>query len=76
MVEFKAGGIETMKHKHRDSFRATLGRVTLTKEWREYSIDLTGADLSSVIGGFCWVASADYNTGAGVVFYLDDIRLL
>jgi hypothetical protein len=28
-----------------------------------------------VIGGFCWVASADYNQAKSVEFYLDDILL-
>jgi len=75
VVEFKAGGIDNPKKKYRDSFRATIGRVTLSKEWRQYHIDLSGADLSSVIGGFCWVASADYNSARQVAFFLDDILL-
>jgi hypothetical protein len=74
-VEFKAGGIENSSKKYHDSFEVTLGRVTLTREWKQYQIDLSGADLSSVIGGFCWVASADYNSGAKMTFFLDDILL-
>jgi hypothetical protein len=45
----------------------------LTTTWREFSIDLTGKDLTHLIGGFAWVASADSNPG-GVTFYLDDNR--
>lgn len=74
VVEFKAGGIDAPNKKYRDSFRASTGRVSLSKEWQEYRMDLSRADLSSVIGGFCWVASADYNSGKGIVFFLDDIQ--
>jgi len=75
VVEFKVGGIDNRTKKHRDSFRATIGRVALTKEWKQYHIDIGRADLSSVIGGFCWVASADYNKAKQIVFFLDDIFL-
>lgn len=75
VVEFKAGGVEHGTKKYRDSFAATIGRQSLTKEWKRYEIDLSNADLSSVIGAFCWVASGDYNPGKRVTFYLDDIVL-
>ena len=48
--------------------------ITLSKEWQKYSIDLTGLDLSYVLGGFGWVTSADKNQNTPVVFYLDDIK--
>jgi len=73
MVEFKSGDINDPNKKFHDSFSETTGRILLTKEWKEYKIDLTGADLSSVIGGFCWVASADFNSGTSATFYIDDI---
>ncbi len=73
VVEFKAGGIDNAKKKHRDSFSVTAGRLTLSKEWKQYEIDLSDADLSSVIGGFCWVASADYNQAKTITLFLDDI---
>ncbi len=73
VVEFKAGEIYNKTNKYHDSFGSTIGRVTLSKEWKEYIIDLEGADLSSVIGGFCWVASSDYNSQDNLVFYIDDI---
>jgi len=40
---------------------------------KKYEIDLEGSDLSSVIGGFCWVASKDFNSHPTIVFYFDDI---
>lgn len=72
-VEFKAGGTDNPKKKFKDSFAVTAGRLQLTKEWKQYQIALKGADLSSVISGFCWVASSDYNLGRQVTFYVDDI---
>jgi hypothetical protein len=69
IIEFKAGGI---KGKYRDSFEVSVGKVNLEKNWVKYTIDLKGMNLSSVIGGFCWVASGSANPN-GAVFYLDDI---
>lgn len=67
--EFKVGGITG---EYPDSDVVGIGPVLLTPEWKQVSIDLSGKDLSSISGGFCWVASADANPG-GIVFYLDDI---
>jgi len=75
VVELKAGGIDTPGKKYKDSFQATAGRIRLSKNWQRYQIDLSGANLKSVIGGFCWVASADYNQAKSVELYLDDILL-
>jgi hypothetical protein len=51
-----------------------LGTITtLTANWQKYTIDLTGLDLSYVLGGFAWVADATHNPG-GAIFYLDDIQ--
>src|SRR5271165_2814256 len=41
--------------------------------WNRFVIDLQGANLKHIIGGFCWVTNRDENP-AGAVFYLDDIR--
>ncbi|MBF0254483.1 MAG: hypothetical protein HQL11_05110 [Candidatus Omnitrophica bacterium] len=68
--EFKIGGITG---EYFDSDVAGIGPVILTPEWKQYSIDLTGKDLSSVIGGFAWATNLDNNPD-GVTFYLDDIR--
>ncbi len=48
-------------------------RYTLSTTWQKITIDLTGHDLSYVLGGFGWVASSLYNP-AGATFYLDDIQ--
>lgn len=48
------------------------GFVTLSTEWKEFHIDLRGADLSHVIDGFGWVAERA-RTPDGVRLYLDEI---
>jgi len=73
VLEFKTGGIFSPKRQYHDSFDASLGRLTLSKMWTHYQINLDEADLSSVVGGFVWVASSDYNVGNKITFYLDDI---
>lgn len=52
----------------------SIGTVfVLTPTWQKFTIDLSGRDLSYVLGGFAWVANAPNNPG-GAVFYLDDIQ--
>ncbi len=72
MGEFKAGGISGQMEKG-DSDTATTGPVTLTADWKKYTIDLAGKDLSYIIGGFCFAANADDNPN-GFDLYLDEIR--
>ncbi|MGD2087153.1 MAG: hypothetical protein PVH61_13300 [Candidatus Aminicenantes bacterium] len=72
VVEFKTGGINAPGKPYRDSFEASTGNVVLDTTWKQYTIDLEEQDLSSVIGGFCWVASRAANPN-GLTFYLDDI---
>lgn len=57
-------------------YSPTLGKEVceLTADWQMYTIDLTGLDLSYVLGGFAWVASA-LNNPDGAVFYLDNIQI-
>lgn len=70
--EFKIGGVgRTMEYPDSDS--AFIGPVILTKEWKEYTIDLRGKDLSYISGGFAWVSNSDANPEA-CVFYLDEIE--
>jgi hypothetical protein len=69
LIEFKAGDINANGKKYKDSFEKSLGKIVLSKDWKEYVIKLDGKDLSCVIGGFCWVATSN------VTFYLDDIKI-
>ncbi len=77
--EFKIGGINCPPNHnpslpYQDSFGPlTTGVVTLTNTWKKYSINLTGINLSNVIGGFCWVTNQPSNP-SGCTFYLDDIK--
>jgi hypothetical protein len=73
MVELKAGGIDAPGKRYKDSFEVSTGKIILEKEWKQYTLDLEAEDLSSVIGGFCWVASRSSNPGSGAItFYIDD----
>jgi hypothetical protein len=67
--EFKVGGIQG---EYADTDVAGIGPVKLTTAWKQYTIDLTGKDLSRIAGGFCWAASADENPD-GFDIFLDDI---
>lgn len=68
--EFKAGGITG---EYGDSDSASIGPIVLTQEWKKYTIDLEGLDLSYISGGFCWAASKMDNPD-GFIFYLDEIK--
>ena len=68
MAEFSLGGGPA------DSFAAaSTGPVALSTDWQQYSLDLTGKDLSSVASGFCWRAAKSMNP-TGCTIYLDDIQ--
>ena len=67
--EFRVGGIVGQ---YPDSDVATLDNVRLTKEWKQYTIDLRKKDLRHIIGGFGFSLIKAENSG-GMVFYLDDI---
>jgi hypothetical protein len=68
--KFQVGGI---RGRFSDSSQTILSSITLTSEWKEYTIMLTNKDLTSLIGGFAWATSKRSNP-EGCVFYLDDIR--
>jgi hypothetical protein len=67
--EFKMGGITG---EFSDSDAAGIGPAMLTQDWKRYEIDLSGKDLSHIIGGFCFSANMDDNPD-GFTIYLDDI---
>ncbi len=54
-----------------DTAQAKLDKAGLTTEWKQYTIDLKGKDLSHIKTGFGWTLAAD---GEPITFYLDDIR--
>lgn len=69
MVEFKMGIIGSSKKFH-DSGKASLGRVRLDKNWKQFTIPLDGVNLSRIVSGFCFAVKGRSD---GVIFYLDDI---
>jgi hypothetical protein len=75
-IELCAGGINTKGNDpsltYRDKFSVKQPAVALTTEWAKYELSLVGANYDSVLGGFCWVASA--TTSGSMTFYIDDIR--
>lgn len=46
---------------------------TLSTTWTRYTIDLTGKDLSYVLGGFAWICTSKANPG-GAEFWIDDVQ--
>src|ERR1039458_9088616 len=60
VVTFKMGGVG-MGHSYPDSDSAASAPITLTNDWKEYSIDLSDKDLTHIIGGFAWVGTAKEN---------------
>jgi len=73
--EFFVGGIGyEPKALYPDSLiKVAVGPVELTDTWQQYSINLSGRDLSYVIGGFGWVTNADVNP-QGCTFYIDNVK--
>ena len=72
IAEFKVGGVGT-NNAYPDSDFASIGPVILLQQWRQYTIDLRGKDLSSISGGFSWIANVDNNPNS-CVFFIDDIH--
>jgi hypothetical protein len=71
-VQFKVGGIDNPGLPFKDSCEAATRFIGLTTMWQKYEINLIGQDLSSVVGGFCWIAKGESHP-KGLKFYLKDI---
>lgn len=71
--KFMIGGI-TGSTEDGDSDDVSSDSIELTKNWQTYTIDLSKADLSHVIGGFGFALNSDSNVN-GATFYLDEIVL-
>lgn len=68
--EFTIGGVEG---DYPDSDKIVIGPVILSDQWKQYSIDLQGKDLSYISGGFAWSTEVAVNPES-CVFYLDQIK--
>ncbi len=76
-VQFKAGGNtnpDPTKYPNQASFEVEGDFVTLTEEWKQYSLDLKGQNLSRVISAFTLVLRAQDIGPDGAIFYLDDVE--
>ncbi|MFA5145646.1 MAG: hypothetical protein WC723_06580 [Candidatus Omnitrophota bacterium] len=68
--KFIVGGIKGV---YSDSTMVETGPIELTDKWKEYTINLTGKDLTYISGGFAWIITANLNP-QGATFYIDDIK--
>lgn len=73
VAEFRAGGLGNVKTRYRETFDVSTGKIRLTSSWREYSIYVMDADLSSVMTPFCVLFHREDNPEHTVV-YVDDIQ--
>lgn len=73
-VSFGFGLIGKEKRYH-DTAKRSLGKVTLTKDWKRYEVPLddlkAGEDLTRIKTGFVWSVAS---SGQPIVFFLDNIR--
>jgi hypothetical protein len=72
-VQFKAGGGSDPTKKYQASFEVENDFMTLTEDWKQYSLDLRGQNLSQVIAAFVLVVRAQDVDPDGATFFLDDI---
>lgn len=68
-VEVKVGAIGNDKKFHDTATVAK--KLSLTKEWKQYEIDLAGNNLSRIKTGFVWSVGGQ---GKPITFYFDDVR--
>ena len=70
--EFKFGGISGEVSS--DSGSASVGPITLTKDWKKYVIDVGSENMSHINGGFCYATADNVIPETGMSLYLDEIR--
>ena len=59
---------------HPDSSpKLTTGYLTLSKDWKQYSLNLQGLELQNVLLGFSWQTKSTINRHQDITFYLDEI---
>ena len=72
-VQFKVGGVVTGKIRDSITFPLASEWIELGPAWTRYEIELTGADLSSMVGPFLWTVDRLHNGNKDVSFDLDTI---
>ncbi len=78
-VSFGAGGLGTnpAPGMFGDTVKATTGAETLTTEWQQFTMSVSGMTYSGgVLGGFVWTAASsnDGGTNGDITFYVDDVQ--
>ena len=76
--KIKVGGITQAGNQpvaYPDTANAEDGPFSLTKDWKEYSVNLTGQNLTYINGGLSLVFNADQAKGEQTI-YLDDIYFI
>jgi hypothetical protein len=74
-AEFFIGGIKDTRFAYFDTLpKLSTGVVAVGPAWRRHEIDLTGRDLSSVIGGFGVAASREQGARSSSLF-VDDVEI-
>lgn len=56
-----------------DTDKQVIGPIILSSEWKQYTVDLRGKDLSYINGGFSWTTNHEPNPD-GCTFYFDEIK--
>ncbi len=67
---FRFGGL---KGDYPDSDIHGVGPLVLTKEWKQYSVNLEGRNMRYIFAGFSFALTKEYNR-EGCVFYVDNIK--
>ncbi len=71
----RVGGLGKANKPHPDSApQVSTAWIELCRDWKTYTLDLQGLDLTNVLLGFAWVTKATVNGHSNIVFYLDDIH--
>jgi len=68
VVEFRVGAVDIVPSPGRST-----GKIMLTKDWKQYTIELKDMDLTNAIALFSWV-TADSDNSDGAIFYLSEIQ--
>lgn len=62
-------GLLGKEKKFPDTGKGKIDKVKLTREWKQYAIDLEGQDLARIKSGFAFVWA-----GGPLTFFLDDVQ--
>jgi len=68
VIQFTVGDVAILPSPGRST-----GKIALTKDWEQYTLDLKGVDLTNAIALFTWVAT-DQDNQDGAIFYLSEIQ--